>query len=62
MRSCAWLRAHCAARSVEPGDLLVALEGGAATIDVRCAATCTVTTVAQAPTGAHAEGSISFAR
>jgi hypothetical protein len=46
---------------IEPGDLLVALEGGAATIDVRCAATCSVRTIARAPGGAHAEGSISFA-
>jgi hypothetical protein len=47
---------------VEPGDLLVALEGGGTTIDVRCTATCSVRTIAGAPNGAHPEGSISFAR
>jgi hypothetical protein len=49
------------AAGVAPGDLLVALEGGAATIDVRCASTCSVRRVASAPAGAHAEGSIAFA-
>ena len=49
------------AAGVLPGDLLVALEGGGATIAVRCAATCSVSEVASAPAGAHAEGSISFA-
>jgi hypothetical protein len=46
---------------VAPGDLLAALEGGGTTIDVRCAATCSVSVVATAPAGAHAEGSIAFA-
>lgn len=46
---------------VAPGDLLVALEGGGTTIDVHCATTCSVRTIAQAPSGAHPEGSISFA-
>jgi hypothetical protein len=50
------------AAGVEPGDLLASLEGGAATVAVRCAATCGVTEVATGPAGAHAEGSISFAR
>jgi hypothetical protein len=49
------------AAGVAPGDLLAALEGGGTTIDVRCAATCTVREVATGPPGAHAEGSISFA-
>ncbi len=49
------------AAGVAPGDLLVALEGGATTIDVRCAPTCRVRPVAAGPTGAHAEGSIAFA-
>ena len=49
------------AAGVAPGDLLAALEGGGTTIDVRCAATCSVSAVATAPTGAHAEGSIAFA-
>jgi hypothetical protein len=47
---------------VQPGDVLLALEGGATTIDVRCGATCSVDVVALAPGGTHAEGSISFAR
>jgi hypothetical protein len=47
---------------VLPGDLLATLEGGGATIAVRCAATCSVSEVASAPAGAHAEGSIGFAR
>jgi hypothetical protein len=49
------------AAGVAPGDLLAALEGGGTTIDVRCAATCSVSVVATAPAGAHAEGSIGFA-
>ena len=49
------------AAGVAPGDLLVALEGGATTIDVRCAPTCRVRPVADGPSGAHAEGSIAFA-
>jgi hypothetical protein len=49
------------AAGVAPGDLLAALEGGGTTIDVRCDATCSVSEVATAPTGAHAEGSIGFA-
>ena len=46
---------------VAPGDLLATLEGGGATIAVRCAAACSVREVAGAPAGAHAEGSITFA-
>jgi hypothetical protein len=46
---------------VVPGDLLAALEGGGTTIAVHCAATCRVREIAEAPAGAHAEGSISFA-
>jgi hypothetical protein len=53
-------RASLRAAGVQPGDLLVALEGGGTTIDVRCAATCSVRPVATAPAGAHAEGSIAF--
>jgi hypothetical protein len=49
------------AAGVAPGDLLVTLEGGATTIDVRCAPTCRVRPVADGPSGAHAEGSIAFA-
>ncbi|HEY0999816.1 MAG TPA: hypothetical protein VGD83_09270 [Streptosporangiaceae bacterium] len=46
---------------IRAGDLLVATEGGARTIDVRCAATCTVRYVAAGPAIAHAEGHIVFA-
>lgn len=45
---------------VRAGDLLVATEGGAKTIDVRCAATCTVRYVAAGPAIAHGEGHIVF--
>ena len=41
-------------------DLLVATEGGAKTIDVRCAATCAVRYVAAGPAIAHPEGHIVF--
>jgi hypothetical protein len=45
---------------VKPGDLLLASEGGAQTIAVRCGATCTVTHVADGPATAHGEGHIAF--
>jgi len=45
-----------------PGDLLVATEGSAKTILIRCAATCTVRYIATGPAAAHAEGHIIFAR
>ena len=45
---------------IRAGDLLVATEGGASTIDVRCAAACTVRYVAAGPAIAHAEGHIVF--
>jgi hypothetical protein len=45
-----------------PGDLLVATEGSARTIDVRCAATCTVRYIAIGPAVSHAEGHIVFTR
>jgi hypothetical protein len=45
---------------IRGGDLLVATEGGARTIDVRCAATCTVRYVAAGPGIAHPEGHIVF--
>ena len=41
---------------VRDGDLLVAAEGGAVTIDVRCATTCTTTTIVPTATTAHIEG------
>ena len=46
---------------VRPGDLLVASEGGAQTIVVRCGNTCTVQHIADGPAVAHAEGHIAFA-
>ncbi|MCU1492167.1 MAG: hypothetical protein JWM85_3572 [Acidimicrobiaceae bacterium] len=46
---------------VRPGDLLVASEGGAQTIVVRCSKTCTVQHIADGPAIAHAEGHIAFA-
>jgi hypothetical protein len=45
---------------VQAGDLLVALEGGGKTLDVRCAPSCRTRTIGAAPSGAHIEGSISF--
>jgi hypothetical protein len=45
-----------------PGDLLVATEGGARTIVVRCASTCTVRYIAAGPAITHAEGHIVFTR
>jgi hypothetical protein len=46
---------------VRPGDLLVASEGGAQTIVVRCSNTCTVKHIADGPAVAHGEGHIAFA-
>jgi hypothetical protein len=46
---------------VRPGDLLVATEGGARTIAVRCAQRCTVREIAAGPAVSHAEGHIVFA-
>ena len=50
--------AHAGAR---PGDLLVATEGGAKTILVRCADSCTVRHIADGPAASHGEGHIVFA-
>lgn len=46
-----------AGAGVREGDLLVATEGGAATIDVRCGSTCRVAPVARGDT-AHGEGRV----
>jgi hypothetical protein len=43
---------------VRPGDLLVATEGGAQTIAVRCGTSCTVRPIAEGPATAHGEGHI----
>jgi hypothetical protein len=53
--------ADLARAGIRVGDLLVATEGGARTIDVRCAAACTVRYVASGPAIAHAEGHMAFA-
>jgi hypothetical protein len=53
--------AQLARAGIRAGDLLIATEGGAKTIDIRCTATCTVRDVAAGPTIAHAEGHIVFA-
>jgi hypothetical protein len=47
---------------VRPGDLLVATEGGADTIAIRCRHACTVRRIADGPAVAHAEGHIVFVR
>ena len=53
--------AQLARAGIRAGDLLIATEGGAKTIDLRCTATCTVRYVAAGPVIAHAEGHIAFA-
>ena len=53
--------ADLARAGIRAGDLLVATEGGAKTIDIRCAATCAIRYVAAGPAIAHAEGHIVFA-
>jgi hypothetical protein len=49
-------QAALATAGVSPGDILIASEGGAVTVDLRCAPGCTVRTVAMGPSAAHAEG------
>jgi hypothetical protein len=46
---------------VRPGDLLIASEGGAQTIAVRCDRRCSVRHIADGPAPTHAEGHIVFA-
>lgn len=53
-------RATLMAAGVKPGDLIVAGEGGAETIAVRCSATCRVTHIANGPRIAHIEGHVVF--
>jgi hypothetical protein len=50
--------ADLVAAGVQDGDLLVSTEGGGTTVAIRCAATCTVTLVAQGTPGGHIEGHI----
>jgi hypothetical protein len=52
--------ADLARASVNAGDLLVASEGGAQTIVVRCEASCSVRHIADGPRTTHAEGHIAF--
>jgi len=52
--------AQLVAAGVQEGDLLVAIEGGATLIAVRCEAACTVFPVVSAATKAHGEGHIAF--
>jgi hypothetical protein len=52
--------AELVAAGVREGDMLVATEGGASMIDVRCGSSCHVTTVVAAPTIAHGEGHLAF--
>lgn len=52
--------ADLAAAGVRDGDLLVATEGGATMIALRCAFTCTVIPVVSTPTTAHGEGHVVF--
>jgi hypothetical protein len=52
--------AGLAQAGIRAGDLLIATEGGARTIDIRCAATCAVRYVAAGSAIAHAEGHIVF--
>lgn len=55
------LRGTALARvGVAAGDLLIASEGGAQTIAVRCRRTCTVRHIADGPTVTHGEGHIVF--
>lgn len=53
--------AHLARAGIRAGDLLLATEGGARTIDIRCTARCTIRYVAAGPAIAHAEGHVVFA-
>ena len=53
--------AQLARAGVQSGDLLVATEGGAKTIAVHCARSCTVRHVADGPSVSHGEGHIVFA-
>ena len=52
--------ADLAAAGVQDGDMLVATEGGATMVAVRCAASCIVIPVVTTPTAAHGEGHLAF--
>ena len=53
--------ADLAQAGIRAGDLLIATEGGAKTIDIRCTAACAIRYVAAGPAIAHAEGHVIFA-
>ena len=53
-------RSALAAAGVRAGDLLVVGEGGAATVDVRCQASCRVRPIGHGPPIAHIEGHVVF--
>jgi hypothetical protein len=53
--------AQLAAAGVKDGDMLVATEGGATLVAVRCAPLCTTFPVVAKPTKAHGEGRLAFA-
>src|SRR6266852_3304132 len=52
--------ANLAAAQVQDGDMLLATEGGATMVAVRCAASCIVIPVVTTPTSAHGEGHLVF--
>jgi hypothetical protein len=52
--------AQLAAAGVQDGDMLVATEGGATMVAVRCAAACTTIPVVAKATKAHGEGHLAF--
>jgi len=53
-------RATLAAAGVRAGELLAVAEGGAQTVAVSCARTCSARTVALGPPRAHVEGHVTF--
>jgi hypothetical protein len=52
--------AQLAAAGVQDGDMLVAIEGGATLVALRCDTSCTVIPVVAAATKAHGEGHLAF--
>ncbi len=54
------LSSDLAAAGVQEGDLLVATEGGATMVALRCVAACIVIPVVTAATTAHGEGHVVF--
>jgi hypothetical protein len=52
--------AQLAAAGALEGDLVVATEGGGSTVDVSCAATCSIRPIAAGPPTGHIEGHVVF--